>query len=209
MQECHSPCSDFLEPKSSNEFVPKDAESLNQLLLGEAYPRTTGTYSLEAFVHLFDDDVAMAPYQEPLPSFNANQYKIPFTWQPDLWTELSSVTTVKNYNIYYSSYELILGCNAIMDYIDQANGDLRDDINNVMAQALTLRAFYYFNLVNVFGAPYNYNSQAPGVPLKLTSNIETTTLARSSVKDVYDVIVNDLTTAIGLYESLRGPSMEG
>lgn len=197
-----SSCSDFLEPKSSSEFVPKDAESLNQLLLGEAYPRTTGTYSLEAFVHLFDDDVAMAPYQDPLPSFDANQYKIPFTWQPDLWTELSSVTAVKNYNIYYSSYELILGCNAIMDYIGQADGDSRDDINNVMAQALTLRAFYYFNLVNVFGTPYNYNSQAPGVPLKLASNIENAPLSRSTVEEVYKVIVNDLTTAIGLYESL-------
>ena len=29
-------CDDFLEPKSESEFVPKDAVSLNELLLGEA-----------------------------------------------------------------------------------------------------------------------------------------------------------------------------
>ena len=33
-------CGDFLEPKSKSEFVPKDANSMNELLLGEAYPRS-------------------------------------------------------------------------------------------------------------------------------------------------------------------------
>lgn len=197
-----SACSDFLEPKSNSEFVPKDAEALNQILLGEAYPPTTGTYSLEAFVHLFDDDLAMAPYQDPLPSFNANRYKVPFTWQPDLWNDLDGVISVRNYNIYYSNYEFILGCNAVMDYIGQAGNDSQDDINNVLAQAHALRAFYYFNLVNIFGAPYNYDSQAPGVPLKLSSNIENKPLSRSTVAEVYDLIVDDLTTAVRLYESL-------
>ena len=32
-------CGDFLEPNSTSEFVPKDAVSLNELLLGEAYQR--------------------------------------------------------------------------------------------------------------------------------------------------------------------------
>ncbi|MDE6037070.1 MAG: hypothetical protein K2G05_02280, partial [Duncaniella sp.] len=56
-------CNDFLEPQSSSEFVPKDANSLNEILLGEAYPHTSSSYFLEGFVHLFDDDVAMAEYQ--------------------------------------------------------------------------------------------------------------------------------------------------
>ncbi len=64
-------CGDFLEPKSSSEFVPKDANSLNELLLGEAYPRTSGTYYLEGFTHLFDDDIAMADYQTPHMGFNS------------------------------------------------------------------------------------------------------------------------------------------
>ena len=34
-----SSCSDFLEPNSESEFVPEDATSLNELLLGEAYQR--------------------------------------------------------------------------------------------------------------------------------------------------------------------------
>ena len=34
-----SSCGDFLDPKATSEYVPKDAESLNELLLGQAYPR--------------------------------------------------------------------------------------------------------------------------------------------------------------------------
>ena len=34
-----SSCGNFLDPKAKSEFVPKDAASLNELLLGEAYPR--------------------------------------------------------------------------------------------------------------------------------------------------------------------------
>ena len=199
-------CSDFLEPKSSSEFVPKDANSLNELLLGEAYPRSTGSYFLEGFTDLFDDDVAMADYQEPHTGFNTEIYFIPFTWQPDLWNRLDQVTQAKSYNQYYSCYEFILGCNAILDYIGQAEGDLQTDIDNVMAQAHTLRAFYYMTLVNLFGAPYNYAPDSPGVPLKLTSQIENKPLVRNTVKEVYDQIVLDLKTAIELYEGLPAAS---
>ena len=30
-------CSDFLEPKSESEYIPKEASSLNEMLLAEAY----------------------------------------------------------------------------------------------------------------------------------------------------------------------------
>ena len=50
-------CGDFLEPKSKSEFVPKDANSLSELLLGEAYPRNNIT-ELNVFLHLLDDDIA-------------------------------------------------------------------------------------------------------------------------------------------------------
>lgn len=33
-----SSCSDFLEPKSQSEYVPKDANALQEMLIGSAYP---------------------------------------------------------------------------------------------------------------------------------------------------------------------------
>lgn len=195
-------CNDFLEPKANNEFVPKDANSLNEILLGEAYPRPTGNAYFEAFTHLFDDDVAMAPYQEPQTGFDPMTYFIPFTWQPDIWEQLDRYVPAKDYNMYFYYYQHILGCNAIIDYIDQASGDTRENIDNVLAQAYTLRGFYYLQLVNIFGEPYTHNPNGLGVPLKLTSSIEDKPLRRNTVAEVYDRIVNDLTTAIELYSHL-------
>ena len=38
-----SGCSDFLEPDSPSEYVPETADALNEMLLGEAYPKATTT----------------------------------------------------------------------------------------------------------------------------------------------------------------------
>ena len=53
-------CGDFLEPNSTSEFVPKDAVSLNELLLGEAYQRNDMT-GFNIFLNLLDDDIEAAP----------------------------------------------------------------------------------------------------------------------------------------------------
>ena len=62
-------CGDFLEPNSKSEFVPKDATSLNELLLGEAYQRND-LDGFNNFLSLMDDDVEAAPYQVPMTDFN-------------------------------------------------------------------------------------------------------------------------------------------
>lgn len=57
-------CGDFLEPKSTSEFVPKDVRSLNEILLGEAYPRNDiGGFNY--FLTLMDDDLTATLYQVP------------------------------------------------------------------------------------------------------------------------------------------------
>ena len=37
-------CSDFLEPKSPSEYIPKTADALNEMLLGDAYARADNSY---------------------------------------------------------------------------------------------------------------------------------------------------------------------
>lgn len=32
-------CGDFLEPKSQSQYIPKDANALQEMLIGEAYPQ--------------------------------------------------------------------------------------------------------------------------------------------------------------------------
>ncbi|MBO4960088.1 RagB/SusD family nutrient uptake outer membrane protein [Butyricimonas sp.] len=192
-------CGDFLEPKSKSEFVPKDANSMNELLLGEAYPRNDVS-GLNIFLYLLDDDVAPAPYQEPNTGSNANAWWAPYSWQSNMYEvmETAGLTTL---NIYKSYYTLILGANAVLDYIVDINDDV-NTINSVKAQALALRGYFYFNLVNIFGAPYNSDKMALGVPLKLNSGIEESELKRNTVEEVYSQILDDLLEAERLYQSL-------
>lgn len=194
-------CSDFLEPDSESEFVPEDATSLNELLLGEAYQRNDMD-GFNIYLGLLDDDVEAAPYQSPNEGFDGNLYLASYSWQPDMY-KMMEEANAGHINIYERYYEVILGANAVLDYIPSVN-DSEENINKVKAQAYALRGFYYFNLVNIYGQPYNVNPDALGVPLKLNSGIEESQdyLKRKSVSEVYDQILSDLHTAESAYLSL-------
>ena len=99
-------CGDFLEPNSTSEFVPKDAVSLNELLLGEAYQRND-MKGFNIFLNLLDDDIEAAPYQTPITGFNANKYLASFSWQPDMY-KLMEEASAGHINIYESYYSVIL-----------------------------------------------------------------------------------------------------
>ena len=194
-------CGDFLEPNSKSEFVPKDATSLNELLLGEAYQRNDLT-GFNIFLGLMDDDTEAAPYQVPMEDFDADKYLASYAWQPDMFKMMEEANS-GHINMYEKYYELILGTNAVLDYLPKVT-DTEEMINIVKAQALALRGFYYFNLVNIFGQPYNYNPDALAVPLKLKSGIEESEdyLQRKTVEEVYTQILSDLHESEEIYKAL-------
>lgn len=190
---------DFLEPKSTSEFVPRDANSLNELLLGNAYPRKDVS-RMNLYLNMMDDDVTSAPYQAPSVGLDVNLYTASYTWQPDM-CRLMMQAGYSNPDIYFPHYQLIMGCNAVLDYIGQAT-DTKEKIDNVLAQSYALRGFLYFKLVNIFGEPYQKGREGLGVPLKLTSAVVTTPLYRNTVGECYDQILADLHKAEELYEGI-------
>ena len=194
-------CSDFLEPNSPSEFVPEDAVSLNELLLGEAYQRNDMN-GFNVFLSLLEDDIEAAPFQMATEGFDANKYLAAYTWQPDMFKMMEEANSGHT-NLYQSYYEVILGTNAVIDYLPRVT-DTQNNINKVKAQAYALRGFYYFNLVNIFGKPYNSDSTALGVPLKLKSGIEASDdyLKRKTVAEVYAQVLSDLHTAEATYLEL-------
>lgn len=86
---------------------------------------------------------------------------------------------------------------------------------SVRAEALAGRAWTYFLLINYYGKPYNAATSAtdPGYPIITESDITGNGYKRASVKEVYDFIVSDLTTAIPdlpqLISRLRMSKMAG
>lgn len=193
-----SGCNDFLEPESKSEFVPKDAGALNELLLGRAYPRRD-VPNMNIFLYLLDDDITASSYQRLTQLSNDEDVLAAYTWQSDMHTTFDNLQV--DGNIYYTYYSRILGANAILDYVDDIR-DTEENLNLVKAQAYALRGFFYFNIVNIYGAPYNSNKKALGVPLKLNSGVEKESLSRNTVEEVYTQIVADLLEAERLYKTL-------
>lgn len=200
-------CSEFLEPKSQSEYVPKEATALNEMLLGEAYPKSSGSNNqILDIVSILDDDVMCTDVPGVINSSvtesrggTFRKLRALFSWQPDVCNVLRDEGEVTNRWATYYAY--ILGANAALDYVDGVSGTV-DEKNLVKAQALALRAFYYFYAVNIWGESYSYNKKGLGVPLKLTSGMEKRDIPRNTVEEVYVRIMEDLNDAEKLYEAL-------
>jgi starch-binding outer membrane protein, SusD/RagB family len=118
-------------------------------------------------------------------------------------TVVSSTNEVQN--LWGAIYAAINGINVYIDGVDSAFaiGKLSGKVTQVekdqyKAEALTLRAICYFDLLQLYAKPYNMNNGAnPGVPLRLKGMKSTdgNDMARSSVADVYTQILADLNTA--------------
>ena len=197
---CLISCSDFLEPKSQSEYVPRDVAALDELLLGGAYisPVDVSYGNLFSVLGLFDDDVATRP---DLPAFkpegetNYKQVRMAFTWSRDM------IDYLQNYNVYGNVYNKIVVCNAVLDYAGEVAGE-EENRNYLVAQAYALRAYYYFYLVNLYGKPYAYDPQALGVPLKLDANLSTDHMPRNTVGEVHERVLADLLEAERLMKTL-------
>ena len=137
-------CQDFLEPKSQSEYVPELVQSLQELLIGRVY---MGPYdgAITGRMCFFDDDVAC---RSDLAGFDDNsegdfeQVRLAYSWSDEMPLRLSG------YNVYGAIYQKIVGCNAVLDYMDDVDGS-QEEKDYVKAQALTMRAFYYLSLIHI------------------------------------------------------------
>ncbi len=91
---------------------------------------------------------------------------------------------------YRAQYQGINRCNLAINKIPEISPDEDMNLslkNRLIAEAKTLRAYYYFRLVRVFG----------GVP-KITTTLSPSEYAqpRASRDEIFELIYNDLTTAI-------------
>ena len=112
-------------------------------------------------------------------------------------TNPNTASNLYNYGFYYA---IIGNANMIIANIDGAVGDQKDK-DAIKAQALTYRAWSYFNLVQMFGKRFvagQANSDL-GVPLVLAPTTEPA--ARNTVAEVYAQVDKDINEAIGLFTS--------
>lgn len=103
-------------------------------------------------------------------------------------------------NLWASAYAAINRGNLFIKGLD-AHADKVDPglLPQYKAEAKFLRALSYYNLVVLYARPYTMTNggETPGLPLRLgaETSIENNDLARSTVKEVYQQILNDLNEA--------------
>lgn len=190
----------FLEESSQDLVRPTTTTALNQLMTGEAYPLNA---TITEFTDLLTDDVQSEYNANAIVVSALNRYAPAFTWQKNMIDRLLE-NSASNSNIWFNYYGRIKGCNVVLDNVDQVTGTDMEK-QNLRGQALALRSFYYLMLVNYFGKPYYGADANPetdlGVPLVLTAAVTDNPVGRSTLKEVYSQIENDLLTAIPLLDA--------
>lgn len=112
-----------------------------------------------------------------------------------------TASTWRPYATWNFYYTLISNANYILAEEENLEGDPAE-VDNIMAQAYSIRAYAYFQLIQSFQQTYVGNQTAPGVPLYT----EATTAAsegkgRGTVEEVYTQINLDLDDAIAKFKS--------
>lgn len=188
-------CKKFLEQESPNAMplseIFKDFEGARTTLVGLYTNLKSGDYYLKNFYAYPEVAGGNIKYSKL-----ANQSLI----QSFNFTN----NTIDNdmANFYALSYQTIYGANNVLQYIENAADANRLQKNRMLADALTIRAIVYFDLMRVFAQHYSFTANAshPGVVLKtVNGDALQPTGERAATQQVYDQIVKDLDSAIVLY----------
>lgn len=102
-----------------------------------------------------------------------------------------------NYSgIWSQAYNCIVQINNLLEQIDilKAAGSA-ENFDSFIGQALTARALIYFDLVRLYGEPYNENKTSYGVPITLEVLNYDAKPTRSTVEENYTQILKDLKDA--------------
>ena len=110
-------------------------------------------------------------------------------------------TTNESKIIWNTLYSSVLSANTVISSIDENSEEPKYQF--YLAQAKTTRAFIYLNLVQLYQFNYVGHENSPAVPIITEKNqldAANNGCPRATVQEVYDLINDDLSTAIGLFE---------
>ncbi|MGN6416568.1 MAG: RagB/SusD family nutrient uptake outer membrane protein [Pseudobacter sp.] len=172
----------FLESQRTGEIILSDTRDYDLLLNSDklvvwfSYP-----------LLMLSDDVQLNPARQ----LNAAPLRALYTWQDDIYQDQDPVLWTYQYN-NINQY------NVIIDEVDKAAGGTTEEKKRYKAEAKLGRAFSHFLLVNLYAKLYDAATSAtdPGVPYITTTDMYAPNPGRSTVKDTYTKIINDVKEAI-------------
>lgn len=126
-----------------------------------------------------------------------NWFNAEYKWQEQRNANSSMVRF--NYGFYFV---FIGNANQIIANIDNAVGPDADK-HFLKAQALTYRAWSYYQMVQLYGERYVKGGDNSGLGLSIVLEPITTAVPRNTVEEVYKQINDDLNEAITLYATAK------
>ena len=183
---------DVTSPQNvSGEEVLSNDENVKKALNG-AYDAVSNGYLLGGEFQL---------YSELLAANGEIRWTGTYEQPREVYTKQILVTNSYVASTYDDAYYAINICNNILKAIDVVNEEDRD---RVKGEALFLRGLMYFELVELYAKPYSDGNAATNLGLQLITtptigNIsDSNYVARSTVQQTYDLVLNDLTQAQSL-----------
>ena len=175
---------DFLNVQPKGKIIVQTTADYDLMLNAPGYSGN----GLDVSVPLGDEIIAFDNY---FSSATSRSQRL-FRWDDVIYDEGIFANEMSTLMTHLYSYNKII--NEVMSSLDGTEANKKA----LLAEARTNRAWLYFNLINMYGKPYNAATAAtdPGYPIVTVADVTQTTFTRASVQEVYDFIVSDLTESI-------------
>lgn len=175
----------YLEIEPVGKVIPHKTSEYRALLT-EGYSRFPYTSS-KAYTGLLSDEVGMFHEGNFFDSSDAIALSYNYTWQYE--------TQMWEYPYQYY-YRAAFQANAVIDGVADADDDSSEDKRQILGEAYAMRAYAHFDLVNLYGKPYDPQTASTdrGVPLSTYIDIEQK-YRPTNVAAVYRQIVEDIEAA--------------
>ena len=184
-----SSCDDYLDVVPKGKIIPQATNDYRLLLnQTEYYGGSDGlvdSYYADVFM---SDDMKVTAFTEPT---YRDPHKNLLSFAEHIFDDGADDSNWKNlYNHIYIA-------NVVIEGVLDSEGGTEAEKLELYAEAQVHRAFAYWSLVNLYAKHYNASTADTdfGVPLRMKINFEED-LQRASVQEVYNQIIDDLTSAV-------------
>lgn len=184
-------CKKLIDQPYDNRLELKAAADYEGLVI-QAYPERQ-----DMFTDILTDDYHH--YAGTMQASMGPRY-LPIFMYKDDYQEGTAASPQPAYAHYYSKIYLV---NNVIEEVMKGTGD-ETYKKAIRGEALMIRAYCYFSLVNLFGMHYNPATSANDLGVPLLTEVATAnrpTFPRSTVKEIYDQIDKDMTEGLSLMKA--------
>lgn len=189
-------CSNFLDEESKDLLIPKTIENYEEVLYGEVINTTSDNFY---FLEYLSDDIS-EHYNSATTKEERSAMFGYFKWDNEPEVGMNNAYTPNK--CWDELYHDILSCNVIIENVSKIKED-ESRKNALLGEAHFMRALQFFTLVNIFGEPFineDQASKALGIPINKETSIKELFYNRSSLKDCYNYVEEDLLKAIEFFK---------